>query len=124
MGKVLKTEEEEGNNAPVVDVEAETAIRSGGGRSDNWGEENTSRSDSSDYEQGYLGVVHYVNDTAIVGTASSNTLSGFRTERVPQIPTTPICQARYQWCQFFRATIYAKETAVLPLLSWQLSTII
>ncbi len=43
MGKVSKTEEEEVNNAPVADVEAETAMCGGGGRSDIWGEEDTSR---------------------------------------------------------------------------------
>jgi hypothetical protein len=80
VGKVSKTEEEEKNNAPVSDIEAETAMRGGGGWCNDWGEEDTSRLDSSDYEQGYLGVVHYVNNTAIVGTASSDSLSGFHTE--------------------------------------------
>jgi hypothetical protein len=91
MGKVSKTEEEDKNNAPVADVEAATATHSGGGRSNNWGEKDTSRLDSSDYEQGYLGVVHYVNNTAIVGTASSDTLSEFLTDgsAVPNNTDTP-----------------------------------
>jgi hypothetical protein len=80
VGKVSKTEEEEKNNAPVSDIEAETAMRGGGGWCNDWGEEDTSRLDSSDYKQGYLGLVPYVNDTAIVGQASRDTLSGFGME--------------------------------------------
>ncbi len=91
MGKVSMTEEEEEDNAPVADLEAKTAMHGSGGRSDDWGEEDTSRSDLSDYKQGYLGVVHYVDDTAIVGPASSDTLSRFHTEgsAVPHYTDTP-----------------------------------
>ncbi len=91
MGKVSKTEEEEENNAPVADVEAVTAIHGSRGWSGDWGEEDTSRLDSSNYKQGYLGVVHYVKDTAIVDTASSNTLRGSRMEgsTVPRYTDTP-----------------------------------
>jgi hypothetical protein len=102
------TQEEEEDNAPVADVEAVTAMHASGGRSNDWREEDTSRLDSSDYKGGYLGVVHYVNNTAIVGTTSSDTLSGFLTEgfavpyntdtpssisMVPVLPDYSLCQA-------------------------------
>ncbi len=41
MGKVSKTEEKEENNVPVADVEAESSMRSSGGLSEDWGEEDT-----------------------------------------------------------------------------------
>ncbi len=36
--------------------------------------------DSLEYAQGYLGLVQYVDDTNILGTLSSDTLSSFFTE--------------------------------------------